>query len=428
MALAAAGGELVALQRQRGRTYLRQGIKVLLDRLVSVWIFMGGLVLIEPSPYEFMFAVVLVVSLFAGLKIYRAPAVLLLMAIGMAPFAFAGAFQATFEPLTQTLTSASITIFLMLTAFFSASYVAEAPQERMRRILFAYTIIAVLSAIIGAMGYLHAIPGAYDILTVYGRAKAFFKDPNVFGPFLIVPAMFAAQRVLLLKGKRTMFLSGTIVLVLLAGVLLSFSRAAWGSMVGASVILFVLIFAFEANAREKVRLLILGLGGVVVVLVALGALLSIPAIGSLFTERAAVEQSYDSGDMGRFGRQGYAFDLALSHPLGIGPGQFRQMLILEEPHDSYVTVIHVYGWGGALIWYSLLAMTLYRGGRALFRREVNRRLLIPLMSCFIPLVIEAGIIDIDHWRYLYLLCGLIWGVTTGYTTLKPGENRATAVI
>ena len=25
--------------------------------------------------------------------------------------------------------------------------------------------------------------------------------------------------------------------------------------------------------------------------------------------------------------------------------------IAEEAHDSYATIIHVYGWGGALIWY-----------------------------------------------------------------------------
>lgn len=428
MALAAVGGDLGVLQRQRARAYLREGLKTWLDRLVWVWIFMGGLVIVEPSPYEFVFIPVFAVSLFARLKIYPATSIPLFLAIAMSPFAITGAFQATFTPTKTTLVYAAVTIFLMLTTFFVASYVAEAPQERMRRIVNAYTIIAVLSAIIGTLGYLQLIPGAYDILTRYGRAKAFFKDPNVFGPFLVLPAIFALQRMLLLRDRKTLLINGAIILVLMIGVFVSFSRAAWGNLLGSAVLLFFLTYALEANARDKVRMLILGLTGTVVVLVVLGGLLSIPAVGSLFTERAAVEQSYDSGDTGRFGRQGYAFDLALLHPLGIGPAEFRNLEIPEEPHDSYVTTIHVYGWGGALVWDALLLMTLARGSMTLFRRSPNRRLLIPLMSVFIPLVIEAAIIDIDHWRYLYLVYGLIWGVTTGYATVKPNESRLTAIV
>jgi hypothetical protein len=30
----------------------------------------------------------------------------------------------------------------------------------------------------------------------------------------------------------------------------------------------------------------------------------------------------------------------------------------------------------------------------------------------VPHVIEAAIIDIDHWRHYFLIVGLIWGVTT----------------
>ena len=50
---------------------------------------------------------------------------------------------------------------------------------------------AVLSALLGTLGYLGSCPGA-DLFTRYGRAKALFNDPNVFGPFLILPAMYRA--------------------------------------------------------------------------------------------------------------------------------------------------------------------------------------------------------------------------------------------
>ena len=66
--------------------------------------------------------------------------------------------------------------------------------------------------------------------------------------------------------------------------------------------------------------------------------------------------------------------------------------------------------------------------RAFLGFGVPRRLLIPLVAVYIPLVVQAGIIDIDHWRHYYLIVGLIWGVTAGYYRLQPGESRATALV
>jgi hypothetical protein len=427
MALSAISAELRPAPQRSGGRYIFDRLKTLLDRTVSLWIFMGGMVIIEPSPYEFVFAIVLPLALFAGMKVYRSTAPLFLLTVFFAPFAITAAFQATFTPTTTTLVYEAVTIFLLLTSFFVANYVAEAPQERMARIMRAYTLVAVLSSILGTLAYLHLIPGAYDTLTRYGRTKAFFQDPNVFGPFIILPAIFALQR-MLLGDRRRIVIDGAIVLVLMIGVFVSFSRAAWGSIAGGAIILFLLVWIFEANARDKVRMLILSMVGVAVLGVALGGLLSIPSVSSLFDERASVEQNYDSGSTGRFGRQGYAFDLALQHPLGIGPAEFRNLEVSEEPHDTYVTVLHVYGWGGGLCFYALLAWTLARAGKALVVRSANRRLLIPVIATFVPLVIEAAIIDIDHWRHLYLLIGMIWGVTSGYQRLQPRENKVTALV
>lgn len=413
--------------RDRGRSFVAGRLGKLLDGLVSVWIFTGGLVIVEPSPYEFCFALVLPLALFAGMKVYRSTVGLFLLTVVFAPFAVIAAFQATFTPPSKTLVYEAVTIFLLLTSFFLANYVTERPQERMRRIMRAYTAVAVLSAVAGTLGYLHLIPGAYDLLTRYSRAKGFFQDPNVFSPFLILPAIYAMQR-LLFGRRRAIFVDGAIVLALLIGVFVSFSRAAWGGLAGGALIMFTLTYVLEADARDKVRMLILSMVGAAAVVVAIGGLLSIPSVNALFDERASVEQNYDTGDNGRFGRQGYAFDLALQHPLGIGPAEFAHLRVTEEPHDTYVTVLHVYGWGGGLCFYALIALTLIRAFRGLFTPSANRRMLIPLVATFVPLIIEAAIIDIDHWRHLYLLIGLIWGVTGGYFRLFPGEDKHSALV
>lgn len=426
MAISATRADFDSDERSRTRAYLGARLRTLLNALVTIWIFSGGFVLVQPSPYEFMFLLVLPVALFAGLHLYRTTLPILLLIIVFSPFALLAAFQAKYNPLSFTLLFEFITIFLLLTGYFLANYVAEAPQIRVRRIINAYTAAALVSAIIGTAGYLHLIPDPFGILLRYGRVKAFFKDPNVYGPFLVVPAMYALQRVLLGTRRQTL-VSGLVVLCLFIGVFVSFSRAAWGHMLVSTIITYVLCFALEANAREKVRMLIIALAGGAMVVVALAGLLSIPSVNSLFSERASVEQNYDTGSTGRFGRQAYAFALALSHPLGIGPGEFRNLRVIEEPHDTYVSNMHVYGWGGAICFDGLILLTLWRAFGALFLPSANRRLLIPLVGVFIPLIIEFAIIDGEHWRHFYLVIGMIWGVTTGYRHLRPGENKHTAL-
>jgi len=142
----------------------------------------------------------------------------------------------------------------------------------------------------------------------------------------------------------------------------------------------------------------------------------------LFEVRASA-QNYDEGETGRFGRQGYAFELALANPLGIGPLEFRNLRVKEEPHDAYVSVLHVYGWGGGLVFYLFIGITIWRGVSFVLRKSPNRLLLIPLVSTFIPLCVEAAIIDLDHWRHFYLVGGLIWGVTAAYNKVLPGEDK-----
>ena len=413
--------------RSRGGTYLRSRLGTALSWAVALWVFCGSIVVAEPSPYELSFVLVLPVSLFSGSFAFQRNTLgLLVLWIAFIPFALIAAFQATFTPLTDALLFQIVTIFLFFTSYWVASYVADAPQQRMRLIVAAYTIGAVISASMGTLGYLGLIPGQ-EILTLYGRAKALFNDPNVFGPFLILPAMYALQRVLLGR-PGVAFWGGVVFMVITVGVFASFSRAAWGHLAISALMVYALCFVFVAHAQEKVRMLIIALLGALVIVVAIGGLLSIPSVQRLFEVRATA-QNYDEGETGRFGRQGYAFELALDNPWGIGPLEFRNLRIKEEPHNTYVNVIHVYGWGGGLAFILLIGTTLWRGISFVVKNSPNRLLLIPLVSVFVPLAGEAAIIDLDHWRHFFLVAGLIWGVTAGYRVTRPGENaRLSALV
>jgi O-antigen ligase len=400
-----------------GWAYVRARAAALLNVFVAIWVFSGGFVLTDPAPYEPLFLVVIAVGAVGGWHLHRRNIPLLVIFFGFVPFALIAAFQVKFTEVSDAFIFVGVTIFLFFTACFSADYVADDPVPRMRLVIRWYTAGAVICALAGILGYLGLIPGG-EIFTRYWRAKGFFQDPNVFAPYLILPAMYLLQRMLLDKRIRPTAWAGALFMILLIGVFASFSRAAWGSLAAGAIMVFFAVFFLEANAREKVRMLILSISGVLVIVVAIGGMLSIPSVQKLFDIRAT-DQAYDEGETGRFGRQGYAFEMALAHPLGLGPQEFPHYLVREQPHDSYASLPQQYGWGGALMCYLLIGMTVWRGLRGLTRRSPNRLLLIPLMATFVPLVIEAGIIDLDHWRHFFLVAGLIWGVTA-----SKGEGAA----
>lgn len=421
-------GEMLSGRAQPGLAHLRAALRPLLYVLVAFWIFSGSIVLFEPSPYELLFLLVLPFGIVAGVGVHRGTFSLFAIIILFVPFALIAAMQVRYgEPLDAFLYT-SVTIFLLLTTFFAANFVADAPLVHMRLIIKAYIAAAVLSALIGLFAYLGVIPGE-ELFTLYGRAKAMFEDPNVFGPFLILPASFALQRVLLGQTRKAMW--GALWYgILFLGVFVSFSRGAWGAFALASFLTFILCFTLEASARQKVRMLILMILGVGSLIVMLAGLLSIPEVNELFRERASLTQSYDTGETGRFGRQAYALDLALKNPWGLGPLQFRNLRIIEEPHNTYLTVVHSYGWGGGLLFFALTIITFWRALTALGMNSPNRLLIIPLFATYVPLALQAALIDADHWRHYFLVMGLIWGVTASYGVLtkrQETERRATII-
>lgn len=313
-----------------GRVYLRAAMRPLLYVFVAFWIFSGCFVLFEPSPYELVFLLVLPLGLLAGVGVHRGVVNLFQLIVCFTPFALIAALQVRYTEPVEALIYTGVTIFLMITAFFAANFVADAPLGHMRLIVKAYTTAAVISALVGLLSYLGILPGE-ELFLLYGRAKAFFEDPNVFGPFLILPAAFALQRVLL-GTQRQAFWGAIWYGILFLGVFASFSRGAWGAFALASAMVFVLCYTLEAQARQKARMLILLIVGIMGLMMMMAGLLSIPSVHKLFQERASLTQNYDTGATGRFGRQSYALQLALEHPWGMGPLQFRNMRIVEEPH------------------------------------------------------------------------------------------------
>src|SRR5205085_2597710 len=166
--------------------------------------------------------------------------------------------------------------------------------DLLKRGLIAGGLIAALA---GIAGYLNLVPGGHDLLTLYERARGTFKDPNVLGAFLILPALFALQSVVSDGPGKALRSTVTLGIVTLA-ILLAFSRAAWGGLIITAAFMLALMVLTSRSPAQRARIVVMAVTAAVVVAALLAVLLSFDSIAEMFRQRASLEQSYDEGRFG----------------------------------------------------------------------------------------------------------------------------------
>src|SRR5262245_55378038 len=135
------------------RAWLRARATTLLHALVALWIFCGGMVVTEPSPCELAFLLVLAASPFAGFRFHRRTLGLLVLWVAFIPFALIAAFQVQYNAVPDSIIYQAVTIFLFFTAYWVANYIADDPGPRLRLVVTAYLLTALISAVLGTLGY-----------------------------------------------------------------------------------------------------------------------------------------------------------------------------------------------------------------------------------------------------------------------------------
>ena len=200
-----------------------------------------------------------------------------------------------------------------------------------------------------------------------------------------------------------------LLLVILAALFLSFSRGAWGQFLFAALLMMGLTFITSRSANERVRIALVAILGALVIVVFVAALLSIGKVADLFSVRASLDQSYDLGRFGRFGRYSLGAELALDHPLGLGPLQFPHFLP-EAPHNVYLNAFMSGGWLAGFAYLTLTAVTLVMGLRYPFVATPWRATYHAVYAAYLGMAVESAIIDSDHWRHYFLILGVLWGL------------------
>jgi hypothetical protein len=281
-------------------------------------------------------------------------------------------------------------------------------QARLDWILRGTIAAAVIASLAAIGGYFHLFGGMSDVLLLYGRARGTFNDPNVLGAFLVLPALLLLQRILA-EGSARALRAAVALMIVLAALFLSFSRAAFGQFVVCAFAATLLTFATTSSARQRLRILVTGIGAIALVVMLLVLLLSFGTIDALLQQRLAVEQSYDAGHFGRFGRYILGAQLGLEQPLGIGPLQFYRYFT-EDPHNTFLNTFMSGGWLGGFSYLTLTLVTLTAGLRFIAVPTPWRPTYQVIYIAFVGTVVESGIIDIDHWRHYFLILGLLWGL------------------
>jgi O-antigen ligase len=367
----------------------------------------------EPAPVDGVFAVMIAVAAVTGrVRIDRVP---------LSMLALSGLFLALYVISAMDAIDAarafqwlSVTIYLVLFAIWLCCFVDR--EARARRLLALYVFVAVLWGALGSLALFVHYPGAATMTIDGARAVGLFKDPNVYGPFLVPAALFLAHECLSPRLLRLNLLAKVVcLLIIVAGVLFSYSRAAWLNLV-VGILVMTVIFGLRRGGGAR------ALGLLLVVVAALGVLGWTIAIShSLgFLEQRARFQSYDTQ---RFGAQRLGLALAQSHPLGIGPGQFEAYSAVSA-HSTYVRSLAEQGALGAAVLFALLFGTLLLAARnAVLGRDTYGLGSTALLSAWCGLLANSVVVDTVHWRHLWLLAGLIWaGAMSAQDSSRTGAR------
>jgi hypothetical protein len=376
-------------------------------QLGALWLVaaISGFVLIEPAPYEFMIILAALLFVATGVRLRAGHVPLLLMLI-FYNVGFATSLVPVID-LPDTAKWTAVSCFLSLTTLFFALALAEDTERRMQVYLQGYLLAAVMTSLIGVAAYFRVLPSSEMFIRAM-RAASTFKDPNVFGPFLVLPGLIAMQR-MMLGGARSVMFNGVILLIIAAGLFFSFSRGAWGHFAASAAMMMFLLYVTAPSDGRRLRIIVFAVAGVAAIAILILALLSISGVGALFKERASLVQNYDAGHLGRFGRHILGALLALDHPMGIGPLQFSKYFP-EDPHNSFLDSFIAGGWLGGIAFIALVFVTVVIGLRHVFARTPWQPTYIAVYAAFLGEVGESYIIDVQHWRHYYLIMGMVWGL------------------
>jgi hypothetical protein len=395
------------------------GYAVLTQRLLNLVLFVtiltSSVAFIEPSPHDGLMAVLLAACVVARVSFDRK----LIPLLALLSLWIVGGLLTLIQigDNQKAIQYVGTSLYLDVAAIMFACLFSTGDAVRLSVMRRAYILAALIASAAGYIGFFHLLPGS-DVFLDNERVSATFKDPNVFGPFLIFPLLMLMIG-FMTRGFRVINLA--LMGVIAGALLLSFSRGAWIHFVLSATIAVAVLLKVTPDPRLRARILMFALVAAIGAALFIIALMSIDSVNQLFMERAKAIQPYDVGPGGRFWQQQLALGAILDHPNGMGPFEFDRVFGLQQ-HNVYMQGFLVYGWLGGMTYLTLVAVTLVIGLRAMIVPTAWQYYLVAAYAFFAGEAFEGLIVDTDHWRHFYLALGLVWGLTVA--TINVQRDRA----
>jgi O-Antigen ligase len=284
-------------------------------------------------------------------------------------------------------------------AVWLAGFVSS--RRRARIIVLCYLAGALVSVLLGMFALFSKAAPLQSMIFLDTRIQGFFKDPNVFGPFLVPIMLIMLEEVIsarLLRLSMPLKLTATALLGL--GVLFSYSRAAWlNCVVGIVVVFAIHVVRRGGSARLPVLVGILASVGLISI-----AVVSATGSSHFLSERTGT-QAYD---VERFSAQEQGIEIAEEHPAGIGPGQFEDV-VHYSAHSTFVRVLTEQGVFGITALVTMILATLLMALRnATLGQSTYGIGSAALLGAWCGLIANSFFVDTLHWRHLWIVAALIW--------------------
>ena len=363
------------------------------DWLVFVTFCMIGFVRVEPAPFDLLLVVLLAIGLATGKlsppDLKSRP----LVWLGLWVLIVANLLSMLGNGVTfASLRFLGITLYMLLLFIFVRMYAVK--QQAMRWLLIGYTVAAILNAIPVLVGFF-GLYLPFSVIAWSTRGVGFFKDANVFGPFLIVSSFWLIDRVIHPPNQRTYSVLLLAVAILLGiGTMLSLSRGAWINMILCGGI--YLLFLVRRTPRKGLFLLAFAL------MLILASLVVFRSLG--LNDVILAHSQLQDYDRLRFNIQREGLIVGFTSPLGLGPAG------LPNAHSLYVKTFAEQGFLGLAALCILIGGLVFPLARQTFTDGGKSDVITAgvLLALIVGQLVNSLVIDSMHWRHLWIALGLAW--------------------
>lgn len=371
-------------------------------------ILLSFFVVVEPAPTDLVFFIAL------GIFCFSRPKKVSLLSgtalTGVLLYLGFSVLSLMFAEFAVTLAVRAVAIeFYMIALFLLTAYFMHTRGDKaFATVLTALTLGAILASFVAIVALLDLIPNSDILFRGDGsrvRVKATFKDPNVFGPFL-VPSLLFVVWVIVESARFRILALGALGLILIS-LLSTYSRGAWIHAFISLSVLGTALLVYRQTARPTfmgiICFAILTLATILLFFDQITARLS----DSFLAQRLSL-QSYDDT---RFGFVADAARQIWEHPLGIGPFQAR-FVYGYLPHNTFVAFAMHNGIFACLGLILIYGASMARCAVKIIDQRPGWTKYALIFSILLGLIVLMQVVGAIHWRHLYLVCGMAFGTYT----------------